>query len=66
VADPPTDLFSVRAGTTVNQINLALFMDNVFNSHPQLDVNHQDLHTLLFEASTERPRTFGLTATYRY
>jgi iron complex outermembrane receptor protein len=66
VADPPTDLFSVRAGTTVNQINLALFMDNVFNSHPQLDLNHQDLHTLLFEASTERPRTFGLTATYRY
>ncbi|HTT97633.1 MAG TPA: TonB-dependent receptor [Rhizomicrobium sp.] len=66
VADPPTNLFSVRAGTTVKQINLALFMDNVFNSQPVLDLNHQDLHTLLYEASTERPRTFGLTATYRY
>ncbi|MEI9929067.1 MAG: TonB-dependent receptor [Rhizomicrobium sp.] len=66
VPDPPTNLFSVRAGTTYNNVNLALFMDNLFNSHPILDLNHQDLHTLLYEASTERPRTFGLTATYHY
>jgi hypothetical protein len=38
----------------------------VFNAHPQLGLNHQDDQTLLFEATTLRPRTFGLTATYRY
>ena len=65
-SDPPTNLFSLRAGITLNAVNLALFMDNVFNSAPQLDLNHQDSKTLLYEASTLRPRTFGLTATYRY
>jgi len=66
VPEPATSIFTVRAGTTVNKINFALFMDNIFNSHPQLGLNHQDDQTLLYEATTLRPRTFGLTATYRY
>jgi iron complex outermembrane receptor protein len=66
VPEPETNMLKVRAGTSVKNINLALFMDNVLNSHPLLDLNHQDENTLLYEASTFRPRTFGLTATYRY
>ena len=66
VPEPATNVFTIRAGTTIKKINFALFMDNVFNAHPQLDLNHQDDQTLLYEATTLRPRTIGLTATYRY
>ncbi len=64
--EPATNLFALRAGATLKSVNFVVFMDNLFNAHPTLDLNHQDNHTKLFEASTFRPRTFGLTATYRY
>jgi hypothetical protein len=41
-------------------------VENLLNSNPELDLNHQDSDTLLYEATTFRPRTFGITATYRY
>ena len=66
VPEPQTNMLKMRAGATVKSINFTLFMDNVLNSHPVLGLNHQDDATLLYEASTFRPRTFGLTATYRY
>ena len=66
VADPQTNLVSVRGGVTLNAVKLAIFVDNLFNSHPVLGLGHQDQDTLLYEATTLRPRTFGLTATYRY
>ncbi|MDE2462643.1 MAG: TonB-dependent receptor, partial [Alphaproteobacteria bacterium] len=66
VANPATNLVSVRGGMTFGHVNLALFVNNLFDSHPQLDLNHQDPETLLYEAYTLRPRTFGLTAIYRY
>ncbi len=66
VPDPPTHMVSLRAGTTLDVVNVALFMDNVFNANPRLDLNHQDSDTKLFEATTFRPRTIGITATYRY
>jgi outer membrane receptor protein involved in Fe transport len=64
--EPATNVVKVRAGSTIRNVNLALFVDNLFNAHPQLGLNHQDSDTLLYEATTLRPRTFGLTATYRY
>jgi len=66
VADPATNLVSVRAGAIFGTLDASLFMNNVLNSHPQLDLNHQDTSTLLYEASTFRPRTGGITLTYRY
>lgn len=65
VPEPETNVLSLRAGTTLGDFELAIFADNVLNSHPQLNLNHQDSSTLLFEASTLRPRTIGFTATYR-
>ena len=53
-------------GTKIRDINFALFAENLLNANPRLDFNHQDSSTLLYEASTLRPRTIGLTATYRY
>jgi outer membrane receptor protein involved in Fe transport len=64
--EPATSVISLRAGTTFGNTNIELFADNLLDSHPQLNRTHQDELTLLYEASTLRPRTIGLTATYRY
>lgn len=66
VPEPSTNVLTLRAGATFNNFDASVFMDNVLNSHPTLDLNHQDEFTLLYEASTLRPRTFGLTVTYQY
>ncbi|MGN6517227.1 MAG: TonB-dependent receptor [Rhizomicrobium sp.] len=65
VPEPETNVLTLRAGTTIGDFNVSVFADNLLNAHPQLDLSHQDSNTLLFEASTIRPRTIGLTATYR-
>jgi outer membrane receptor protein involved in Fe transport len=66
VNDPATNLVSVRGGATIGSWDVSLFMNNVLNAHPQLDLNHQDQYTLLYEASTSRPRTGGIEIEYRY
>jgi outer membrane receptor protein involved in Fe transport len=66
VRDPPTDQFSMRTGVTVNKWKLEFYIENMSDSHPQLNLQHQDNTTALFEAQTLRPRTFGLAASYRY
>jgi outer membrane receptor protein involved in Fe transport len=64
--EPAVSLVTLRAGTTLGSTAVTLFAENLLNAHPQENLNHQDSNTLLFEAQTERPRTIGLTATYRY
>jgi outer membrane receptor protein involved in Fe transport len=64
--DPPTHQVALRMGAKVRDINFALFAENLLNANPRLDLNHQDSDTKLYEATTLRPRTIGLTATYRY
>jgi outer membrane receptor protein involved in Fe transport len=66
VADPATSFVSARLGATIGTLDASLFMNNVLDAHPKLDLNHQDSSTLLYEASTFRPRTTGITLTYRY
>ncbi len=64
VANPGTNVVTARAGMVMGaDFDVSLFADNLFNSHPQPDLTHQDSTTLLFEASTLRPRTVGITAT---
>ncbi len=63
---PETNIFSLRGGMTFDRIAVNVFADNLFNSQPQLNYGHQDSDTLLFEAETLRPRTIGISATYRY
>lgn len=63
---PSTSVVSVRAGANLGKFDVAIFADNLFDSHPQLNLGHQDSYTLLYEATTLRPRTVGVSATYRY
>jgi outer membrane receptor protein involved in Fe transport len=65
VPEPETNNVSLRAGMVFGDTDISIFADNLLNAHPQLDLNHQDEFTELFEASTLRPRTIGITATYR-
>ena len=51
---------------TLGDTVVSVFSDNLLNSHPRLDLNHQDSNTLLYEASTLRPRTIGVNAVYHY
>ncbi|MBV8799759.1 MAG: TonB-dependent receptor, partial [Alphaproteobacteria bacterium] len=66
IPNPATNIVRLRAGATFGDVSAALFADNLLNSHPQLDLTHQDSGTLLFEAETLRPRTIGITVTYRH
>ena len=63
--EPATNVVTIRAGTTFGNTDVSIFADNLLDAHPRLDLTHQDEFTELFEASTLRPRTIGITATYR-
>ena len=64
--DPATNFVSLRTGITVDKLEFDLFMDNVFNAHPQLSLAHQDEFTQLYTAETFRPRTTGISASYHF
>jgi outer membrane receptor protein involved in Fe transport len=66
VNNPATNLVSLRAGMTFDKLDVALYADNLLNSHPQLDLTHQDSSTLLYEARTFRPLTIGLSVNVKY
>ena len=66
VNNPATNLLNLRTGVTINQFNVALFANNVLNSHPQLNLAHEDSATLLYEAETFRPLTIGLEVNFKY
>lgn len=44
---------------------MSLFVDNLLDNAPLIDRTHSGIDTLLFTNSTWRPRTFGITASYR-
>lgn len=66
VPDPSTHQVNLRAGLTLNNIELAIYANNLLNAHPQLGLTHEDNETLLFEATTFRPLTVGVAATIKY
>jgi iron complex outermembrane recepter protein len=62
---PETKNLSMRAGLRFNGFDLSLFAQNLTNAHPILS-NTRDTNTSdLFYQHTIRPRTIGITATYR-
>ena len=65
LAPDATTFISLRAGALVHGANVSLFVDNLLDSAPQLGYTHEDVDTQLFENSTFRPRTVGMTVTYR-
>jgi hypothetical protein len=58
-ADPSTNLLNLRATLRWTRSDLALFVNNALDSRPTLQRNFPFAYTL-------RPRTIGLTASWRY
>ncbi len=60
-----THFATARVGVTLNQLDVALFVNNLTNSRELISVGHGSASPLV-TASTFRPREIGLQATYRY
>jgi outer membrane receptor protein involved in Fe transport len=72
---PRQSFASLRLGTSVNDWLVSFFVDNLTDSHTITNYNHQTnaygddgalLASPAFRYITYRPRTFGITATYRH
>jgi iron complex outermembrane recepter protein len=63
---PLTKSLSARAGVRVAGFDVSLFGNNLTNSHPLLYRSHDLVSSPLYFDYTWRPRTVGITATYRY
>ncbi|SPE35923.1 putative TonB-dependent receptor [Burkholderiales bacterium] len=74
---PATTYVSLRAGTTYHGWNVSGFIDNLFDTHPLLPPGGPNSHSdadpnappgqgVLVRNYTFRPRTFGVTMTYRF
>jgi hypothetical protein len=62
-------LVKLRAAVELSQWEIAAFVDNATNAHPQMmraHVSHTYGYTPDYLGVTTRPRTFGLTANYRF
>ncbi len=66
---PLTKNLQMRAGLRFNGFDVSVFADNLLNQHPELfrsrDVADDTSDQLYFGRGV-RPRSYGLTATYRY
>ncbi|MEA3538419.1 MAG: TonB-dependent receptor [Pseudomonadota bacterium] len=56
---------TLRAGTKFGNLGAELFVNNVFDATPALTHTHTQVGNPVFFETTFRPRTFGLTLTYR-
>jgi len=63
---PAQSFTSLRAGLSWSGWDVSLFAQNLFDSHPRLSTNSIFPGYSLYTAIGWRPRTMGLTATYRY
>ncbi len=66
VPDPATHEVSLRSGFSLGKWDLAVFANNLLNAHPRLGLTHQDSGTALYEATTLRPRTIGMSLNVNY
>lgn len=65
-ADPAVRLLGARLGFHIKGFDLSVFARNLLNETPELGRLHDGVGDPLYYAVTVRPRTVGVTATYRY
>jgi len=66
--NPSTNILNLRAGYTVNDLDLTLFVDNALNSLPRLDKVSDGTEASVYQLyeSTFRPLTVGLAFNYSF
>lgn len=57
---------SARAGIRVSDVDVSVFVNNLFDERPVLNRYHELPGQMEFREATLRPRTFGATVTYRF
>ncbi|MCC6826830.1 MAG: TonB-dependent receptor [Novosphingobium sp.] len=65
-AAPSYKFVSLRAGVRYDKFDVSLFVDNLTNSTVQLSRSHDAVGAPLYYAESYRPRTIGMTGTFRY
>jgi outer membrane receptor protein involved in Fe transport len=75
LSTPRQAFASLRAGTNLGDWSASLFVDNLTDAHPIVNYNHQNntyddngalLASPAYRFVSYRPRTFGLTVTFRH
>lgn len=66
LANPKIDLLNLRAGMTLSGVDVSVFVNNLLDSHPQLGYSHGITSSPVYNATTLRPTTVGVTASYRF
>lgn len=65
--NPESTNLDLRTGVRLtNGVDVSIFATNALNDTPMYSRNRDSLTTFNYRAVTVRPRTFGLTATYRF
>ena len=64
--DPAVTEVNLRMGLRKGDIDASVFMNNVFNTAPLMGKSHDTEVSPLYYYRTVRPRTVGLTVSYRY
>jgi iron complex outermembrane receptor protein len=62
---PHTSQLDMRTGVRLGDFDVSLFVNNVLNAHPSLGLVHSSPADPNLRTMTFRPRTIGLTATFR-
>ncbi|HEX7781549.1 MAG TPA: TonB-dependent receptor [Sphingobium sp.] len=57
---------SMRAGVLIGKIDASIFVDNLLGQTPILGTSRDTARSPLYYISSLRPRTFGMTLSYRY
>lgn len=65
-ADPSYSITNARITYTRDRMDLGFFVENVFNNQPLLQMNQESNAVDFYTYSTLAPRTFGLSANYKF
>jgi len=63
---PATNYLSARIGTRLGSWDVSVFGTNLTNSHPELTRIHATASAPIFQLTTARPLTVGVTGVFRY
>jgi outer membrane receptor protein involved in Fe transport len=62
---PATSVLDLRAGVRLGDLDISLFANNVLNDNSLLSFGHDNSGSGFYRSTTFRPRTIGITATFR-
>ncbi|MCC7464160.1 MAG: TonB-dependent receptor [Gammaproteobacteria bacterium] len=63
---PATSMLDLRAGLRFDRADVSVFAQNVTNAHPELARYEDTPPANFFRGATFRPRTIGITGSYRF